>query len=392
MGNDTALTTTNAKPETKLDTMRALLEKAKPQLASVLPKHLTPDRLMRIALAAMSRSPKLMDCTPQSVLLSVMHAAQLGLEAGGPLGHAYLVPYRNKNGTMECQLIPGYRGLIELARRSGQIANIEAHVVRAGDRFRCAFGLSPVLEHEPDWGAESPGDLRCVYSVAHLKDGGTQVEVMTKAEVESIRKRSKASDSGPWMTDYDEMARKTVVRRLAKYLPMSTEMAQALALEEHAEQGESIATIDTDVARALEVTTPEIAQTAGGNGNSALRKMLGVVGGVQTAPTPGKSDQEKIEYIREDGKSRARGKHKSNGQVVIDDQRDAVASAPEVPGERAELIDKCHDLREVLDDDDYQAGSGGHDVFGQKLDIALLRSIRASLERINAERNGATQG
>lgn len=223
-----------AKPQngsTAIASLRDLLERSKPKFQDVIPKHLSADRLVRVAIAACSRTPKLLECTPMSVLNSVMQSAQLGLEAGGPLGDAYLVPYGR-----DCQLIVGYRGLINLARRSGQIASIEAHVVHQQDRFVCRYGLEPVLEHEPHWG-EEPGPMVAVYAVAKLKDGGTQAEVMTKAQIEAIRTRSRAQNGGPWTTDYDEMARKTVVRRLCKYLPLSVELATALDLDERAEFG-----------------------------------------------------------------------------------------------------------------------------------------------------------
>lgn len=210
-------------------TLRDLLEKAKPKLAEVTPKHLSADRLVRIAVASCSKTPQLLQCSPTSVLNSVMQAAQLGLEPGGPLGDAYLVPYKN-----ECTLIVGYRGLVSLARRSGQIISIEAHVVHERDRFVCKYGLDSVLVHEPDWSAD-PGAVIAVYAVARLRDGGVQYEVMTKAQVEAIRTRSRAGSSGPWVSDWAEMARKTVVRRLCKYLPLSVEMAEALDLDERTE-------------------------------------------------------------------------------------------------------------------------------------------------------------
>lgn len=212
-----------------LDTIRTLLEKSRPKFAEVIPKHLSADRLIRVAIAACSRTPQLLQCSTTSLLNAIMQAAQLGLEPGGPLGDAYLVPYKD-----DCTLIVGYRGLINLARRSGQIVSIEAHVVYELDKFTCRYGLNPVLEHEPDWSGD-PGAMIAVYAVAKLKDGGTQCEVMTKSQIEKIRLRSAASksDRSPWShkDDYFEMARKTVVRRLCKYLPLSVELARAIEME-----------------------------------------------------------------------------------------------------------------------------------------------------------------
>jgi len=217
--------------------LMVLLEKARPSMAAVLPKGVALDRLIKLALVAASRSPRLAECEPQSILRAVMLSAQLGLEPSGPLGGVHMVPFRNgRTGKYEVTPIIDYRGLIDLARRSGQIVSIEAHVVHEKDRFRCAFGLAPVLEHEPFWDGE-PGKMIAAYAVAHLRDGGVQAEVMTKAQIELNRSRSKTANDGPWITDYEEMARKTVVRRLVKYLPMSVEIKTALAAEDGTDEG-----------------------------------------------------------------------------------------------------------------------------------------------------------
>lgn len=231
---------TAMQPATKrLGTLAQLLESKKASLAQVLPKHLSPERLVKIAISACSKNPALLNCTPESVYLAVSQSAQLGLEPGGVLGGAYLVPYKNT-----CQLIVGYRGLIDLARRSGQIASIEAHVVRDGDEFALEFGLTPKLMHRPRLDGGAPGPMKFAYAIARLRDGSTQYEVMTKAEIDAIRARSRSSTSGPWVSDYDEMARKTVLRRLCKYLPLSTELASALDGEEQGEAQSNVAAIE----------------------------------------------------------------------------------------------------------------------------------------------------
>lgn len=248
----TALATTQPNP---LATLKALFERSRASIAEAMPRHLSVERILRVTLAAVGRTPLLLQCDQASILKSVMVAAQLGLEPTGVLGSAYLVPYRNtKTGRYEAQLIIGYRGLIDLARRSGQIASIDARVVRTSDRFICTFGLLPVLEHEPCWD-DDPGELRAVYAVARLTDGSTQLEVMTKAEIEKIRLRAKAGNNGPWITDYEEMARKTVVRRLAKYLPLSVELETAFRIQQDAEAGEV-----TDYSE-LSIDLPEIGET-----------------------------------------------------------------------------------------------------------------------------------
>jgi len=243
MSQTNGTTTAVAKP---IENFKATLEKASGTIAAVLPKHLTPERIMKIATVAVSRTPLLLECTPASVVQAVVLSSQLGLEAGGPLGHAYMVPYRNgKTGKYEAQFIPGYRGLIDLARRSGQVSSIEAHCVYEKDEWEYANTESGVkLRHVPFWDGDR-GKLTRVFAIARLKgEAIPQIEVMSRSDVDKIRAKSKAKDSGPWVTDYDEMARKTVVRRIVKYLPMSVELVSALSLEDRAEGHANISYAD----------------------------------------------------------------------------------------------------------------------------------------------------
>jgi recombination protein RecT len=218
------------------------------QLKVALPRHMTAERMARIATTEMRKVPKLAECDPMSFLGAVIQCAQLGLEPGNALGHAYILPFekRKKIGntwqtvSTEAQVIIGYRGMIDLARRSGQIVSIEARAVYEGDEFDCSLGLESKLTHTPDWqnpNRSMPDKLRFVYAVAKLKDGGIQFDVMSRAEVDGIRARSKSADNGPWVTDYAAMALKTVVRRLFKFLPVSIEMQQAVSIDEQAEAG-----------------------------------------------------------------------------------------------------------------------------------------------------------
>jgi recombination protein RecT len=212
-------------PVRDVNTLKNLLAASKQQLADVLPKHMTPERVMKVALIAFNKTPKLLECTIESVLQSIMQAAALGLDPGGALGSAYLVPYGNT-----CTLIPGYRGLIDLARRSGEIASISAEVVYKGDKFVYRKGTDPVLLHEPDYMAEQrDDDIIGSYMVAHLKDGGTHVEFMNRQQIEKIRKGSKAGNFGPWKDHLSEMCRKTAVRRGVKYLPISSRSSRPLS-------------------------------------------------------------------------------------------------------------------------------------------------------------------
>ena len=210
----------------------------KEQMALALPKHLTADRLARIALTEVRKNPKLAQCDQASFLGAVMQCAALGLEPGGALGHAYLIPFKNnRKNITEVQFLVGYRGMIDLARRSGQIQSLEARCVYEKDKFSVSLGLDSNLTHEPDWTANDRGKLTFVYAVAKLKDGGIQFDVMSRAEIEKVRTRSRSSNDGPWVTDYDEMAKKTIVRRLFKYLPVSIEMQRAVGLDEQASMG-----------------------------------------------------------------------------------------------------------------------------------------------------------
>lgn len=230
-------------------TLKQYFEKhAHAALSAVAPKHMTAERLVKIALLAASRSPELAKCAPESILRAVMQGAEIGLEAGGLLGEAYIVPFFNKKtGKMEAQMIPGYRGLIKLARNSGQITSIEAHVVRERDQFTLIYGLDAKLEHVPCLKGD-PGPVVAAYAIARFKDGGYQVEVMTRAELDAVKARSKSPSSGPWVTDEAEMQKKTVVRRLCKYLPLSPELALARAIEaDEAANGDAPQTIDVEL-------------------------------------------------------------------------------------------------------------------------------------------------
>lgn len=197
--------------------LQQLLVQQKKSIESLVPEHLTPERLMRVAVNCVAKTPGLQKCTATSLLQCVLAAAEVGLEPGGVLGQFYLVPF----GNVATPII-GYRGLLELARRSGQISSIRAVVVYQKDLFKLTEGIEQTIVHERYLGGDA-GPLVYVYAVAKLKDGSVQVEVMSRAQVDAIRARSRSGGSGPWVTDYEEMAKKTALRRLAKWLPLSSE-------------------------------------------------------------------------------------------------------------------------------------------------------------------------
>lgn len=215
-----------------IGTVKQFFESQRGSMAAVLPKHVSTDRMLKIALGAMRTTPKLMNCRIESLMSAVVQCAQLGLEPNTPLGHAYLIPFENrKQGTTEVQVIMGYKGLIDLARRSGQIVSIAAHEVREHDEFDFAYGLEERLEHRPASGAR--GEVTHFYAVAKLVGGGHAFEVMGKADIDAIRDATQSKGRfGPWKDHYVEMGRKTALRRLFKYLPVSIEMATASQIDE----------------------------------------------------------------------------------------------------------------------------------------------------------------
>ena len=210
-------------PEKQKD-LKNLFEANKSAIMAVLPKHLTPDRMLKIALSTTSKDAKLLACSPKSLFRCVVESASLGLEVGGVLGEAYLVPFKG-----DCTLIVGYKGLVKLARQSGEIKSIDVFVAYAGDEFQVQLGTDPRITHTPLLGADDrkDEDIVAVYAVAKYTDGGHQFAFMTKGEVDKIRARSASANSGPWVTDYAEMAKKTVIRRLSKMLPLSAEKSEA---------------------------------------------------------------------------------------------------------------------------------------------------------------------
>lgn len=232
----TAMQRTDNSSTNALTRLRQFMEAQVGRLAEVIPttikSSLTPQRIVKVVVLAANKNPVLAECTHLSLIRSVMEIGAVGLEPGGPLGQAFLVPFRNnKTGKYEAQPIISYRGLIALARRSGHITSVEAHIVYAKDRFVLRLGTASGIEHEPFLGGPR-GEAVSVYCVAHFKDGGYHTEFMTRYEVEKIRdKHSKARGGGPWQEHFEEMARKTVIRRAAKYWPLSIELAEAMEVQ-----------------------------------------------------------------------------------------------------------------------------------------------------------------
>ncbi len=219
--------TTVIAPRPAKRTIKDLLlgEEFKKQVALALPRHLTPDRFIRTALTAMNRNPKLAQCTPESFFQCLLDLSALGLEADGRRAH--LIPFEDrKRGVVVCTLIVDYKGLAELIRRSGEVSYLRADIVCENDVFDYQFGSGAFLKHKH--ARDGRGKIVEVYSFVELKDGSVDFDVMGIEEVETVRTRSRAKDNGPWVTDFPEMAKKTVFRRHSKWLPLSPELREKI--------------------------------------------------------------------------------------------------------------------------------------------------------------------
>lgn len=208
------------------------IEGMAPKFAAVLPPHVPVERFVRVCIMAFNQVPDLIKCEPMSVLQSCLTAAQLGLEPDQNLGQCYFVPFNdNQKGVKRCQLIIGYRGFLSLIRNSNDVASFSVHEVYSKDEFKFEFGLEEKLVHIPFMGNDR-GDLTHFYGVFRFKDGGHQIEVMTKADVDAIRKKSKMGNKGPWVEHYISMGKKTVIRQMAKYLPQSVYKAAVMDMKQ----------------------------------------------------------------------------------------------------------------------------------------------------------------
>lgn len=217
---------------TKDMTIPDMVKAMMPEIKKALPTVLTPERFTRIALSALNNAPALQQCTPISFLAALMNAAQLGLEPNTPLGQAYLIPYKNK-GKLECQFQIGYKGMIDLAYRNGQMQTIQAQAVYENDEFFYEYGLEPKLVHRPAFSER--GELIYFYGIFRTVNGGYGMAVMSKTDMDIYAKTySKAFDSSysPWQSNYEEMAKKTVIKMALKYAPIKTDFQRALSADE----------------------------------------------------------------------------------------------------------------------------------------------------------------
>lgn len=242
-----------------LKTLKDMFGKMDKQLQSALPKFMTPERMIRVATTTVQRVPRLLQCAPVTVVGAVMQAAALGLEPDNITGSAYLVPFWNsKLRRLECTLIPGYRGLMQLARRSKEVTAFDAHVVKKGDGFDFEYGSNKFLTHKPafamalkagKWELPKDGQVEpetvAAYMIAYygnvkLADGRPdfQFHVMDRFQLDQAMEMTTSRDRetnhvvGPWIEHPDAMRTKTAIRRGAKLLPFSIELMTAVSLEE----------------------------------------------------------------------------------------------------------------------------------------------------------------
>ena len=240
-----------------------LADNSQDEIRRALPKFVTPDRMIRIAMSALKNTKHLSECSAHTFFSCLIQSAQLGLEVNTPLGHAWLIPRRNKKlefrlksdkPIYECTLLLGYQGMIELSMRSDRLSDISAMAVREGDYFKRRYGLNAVLDHEPSDAADRESkEITHVWAMARLRNGGTPWLALSRAQVEARRARSATPNDGPWVTDFEPMACKSAIRALWKFLPKSSDMMIAEMVDNAAENGRSQTNaFDPKVAEAIE--------------------------------------------------------------------------------------------------------------------------------------------
>lgn len=229
-----ALAAKTAQP-TKLSKNMSIADMIKtlePEIKKALPSVITPERFTRMALSCLNTTPKLAECSQMSFLSALMNAAQLGLEPNTPTGQAYLIPFRNK-GRMECQFQVGYKGLLDLVYRNPDIQTVQAQCVYENDTFEYELGLEPRLVHKP--ALKDRGEMLCVYALWKSQNGGFGFEVMSKEDIDAHAKKFSqgfSSSYSPWKTNYEEMAKKTVIKKCLKYAPIRSDFTRQISNDE----------------------------------------------------------------------------------------------------------------------------------------------------------------
>lgn len=222
-----------------LKAFKGVLKKVAPRIGQMLPSVISKDLFIQMVLTTINKNPKLLECTEASLFGALFQAATLGVLPDNVLGQAYLIPFNNnRKRVVECQFVLGYKGIRELAFRTGQVKKFQARTVFKDDFFQFAYGLDEMLEHRPSDNRQS-NEITHFYAVIEFTNGGRMFEVMTKADVEAVRLASPGKNSDPWRDFYSAMGEKTVLRKLGKAAPLSPEFNRALELDEAADQGRS---------------------------------------------------------------------------------------------------------------------------------------------------------
>lgn len=237
--------------------VKELLEARMGEIQKVLPSVITPQQFLRLSLNALQNTKLLMECSMTSFYGAIMNCAQLGLKPNVN-GEAYLIPFFNsKKKEYECQFVTGYKGLMLLARRSGEIASIDAQTVYENDTFDLSFGFEPTLIHKP-YLKGNRGNPIGFYAALILKDGGKTAYYMTVEDAKAYGKRySKTFSAGPWQTDFEAMAKKSCLRQVLKYAPMSTDVDRAVDADEKVLRFETNASVDDGLIEIDEDPTEE---------------------------------------------------------------------------------------------------------------------------------------
>jgi recombination protein RecT len=225
----------------------AFLQDNRGMIQKALPKHVNPERMLQVAQTAVTQTPALLECDTGTLFGALIKCTQLGLEPNNALGQVYMIPFNNRRANRkDVQVVIGYKGMIDLARRSGNVESLQAMAVRDGDEFSYEYGANEHLKHIP---GASRGHITHFYAYAKLVGGGFQFEVLPKESMDEIMRATQSGGKyGPWADHYEQMGRKTMVRRLFNYLPVSIEMAQAQALDATGEtKAQQLDNVLTDV-------------------------------------------------------------------------------------------------------------------------------------------------
>lgn len=222
--------------------LRAALKTGWKTISGSMPQHFNDERFFNLVLGQAVKDKGIFRCTGLSILNALQQAASLGLEVNAATGEAFLIPFNdNESGTTVATLMPGYKGLAKLALQSPQVLKVSARLVYKGEKYKVYYGTRDEIEHEPDFDLDrSPASVIAAYAIAGMQGGEKQFEVMTRKQISEIRDKAlrKSKGKGPWVTDEEEMIRKTPFRRLCKYLPLTPQLADAIALVDAAEAGE----------------------------------------------------------------------------------------------------------------------------------------------------------